>query len=59
MAVEEGHNVRMMEALQNVDLGGKVVFQLFIELGQVDRLDGYVCPGFLVSEKVDQHPGAR
>lgn len=51
MAVDEGHDVRMMEALQNVDLGGKVVFQLLVELGQVDRLDGYVRAGFLVGLK--------
>lgn len=32
MAVDERHDMRMMEALQDIDLGGEVVLQLLVEL---------------------------
>jgi hypothetical protein len=38
-AIDQGDNVWMVQALENGDLGGEVVFELFVELGKVDRLD--------------------
>lgn len=40
-AVDERSYVRVMEALEDRDLGGQVVFQLLIELAHVYRLDCY------------------
>ena len=37
----------MMETLENVDLGVKVVLELFIESVDIDGLDGYEA-GFLL-----------
>ena len=39
LAINQGDNVWMMQALQNGDLGGEVVLELFVEFGKVDRLD--------------------
>lgn len=40
MAVDKGDNVWVLEALEDIDFGGKVVLQLLIELREVDGLDG-------------------
>lgn len=48
MAVDKGDDVRMLEAFENVDFGGKVIFQLLIKLRQVDRLDRNESLGTLV-----------
>jgi hypothetical protein len=40
MAVDQGDNVWMLETLENIDFGGKVVLQLLVELREVDGLDG-------------------
>ena len=39
-AVDEGDDVGMLETLEDFDLGGQVVFELLVELAQVDGLDG-------------------
>ena len=39
LAVNQGNNVWMVQAFEDSDLGGEVVFELFVELGKVDRLD--------------------
>lgn len=46
-AVDQGNDVGMMEALENVNLGVKIVLELFIESVDIDRLDGYEA-GFLL-----------
>lgn len=40
LAVDEGGNMRMMEAFQNRDFGGQVVLQFLVQLRHVHRLDG-------------------
>ena len=47
--VDQGNDVGMMKALENVDLRVKVVFQLLIESVDINRLDGYKA-GFLLEE---------
>jgi hypothetical protein len=47
MTVDESHNVRVLEALEDVDLQREVFFELLIEFRQVDRLDGDVGAVFL------------
>lgn len=42
LAVDERHDVWMMEAFQDVNLGVEVVLELLVELFQVDRFDGHV-----------------
>lgn len=42
LAVYQRHDVGMMKAFQNVNLGVKVFLQLFVELVQVDGFDGDV-----------------
>lgn len=42
LAVDQRHDVGMMEALQNVNLGVQVFLQLFVEFVQVNGFDGYV-----------------
>lgn len=42
LAVDQRHDVGMMKAFQNVNLGVKVFLQLFVELVQVDGFDSYV-----------------
>lgn len=42
LTVDQRHDVGMMEALQNLNLGVKVFFQLFVKLVHVDGFDGYV-----------------
>jgi hypothetical protein len=32
MAIDEGDDMRVMEILQDIDFGGKVVLQLLVEL---------------------------
>ena len=39
-AVDKGDDMIMSNALENVDLAGKVLKQLLCELGTKDRLDG-------------------
>lgn len=46
-AVDQGNDVGMMEAFENVDLGVEVVFELLVESVDIDRLDGYES-GFLL-----------
>ena len=48
-AVDQGNDVGMMEAFENVDLGVEVVFELFIESVDINRLDSYKA-GFLLQE---------
>lgn len=47
MAIDKSNNVGMVEALEDVDLRGEVIFEFLIELPQVDGLDGYVGSVFL------------
>lgn len=42
MAVDECDDMRMVEALKNLDLGVEVLLQLPVKLRQVDRLDGNI-----------------
>jgi hypothetical protein len=53
MTVDESHNVRVLEALEDVDLQREVFFELLIEFRQVDRLDGDVGAVFL---SITQNP---
>lgn len=40
LTVNERDDVWMMEALENLYLGVKILFQLLVELVQVNRFDG-------------------
>lgn len=42
MAVDQGHDMWVMEALQYVDFGRKVFFEFLIELRQVHRFDSNI-----------------
>lgn len=44
MAIDECDNVGMVEALEDIDLGGKVVLEFLVELRQIDGLDGNESP---------------
>ena len=39
LAINQRNNVWMVQAFEDSDLGGEVVFELFVELRKVDRLD--------------------
>lgn len=39
-AVDEGYDVRVVEAFEDRYLGGQVLFEFLVELAEVDRLDG-------------------
>lgn len=47
MTIDECDNVGMVEALEDIDLRGKVILELLVELRQIDGLDGDKSPGFL------------
>lgn len=47
MAVDESNDVRMVKALEDLDLRGQVILQLLVELPEVDRFDGHVGAVFL------------
>lgn len=47
MAVDQGHDMWVVEALEDIDLGRKVFFELFVELRQVHGLDCYIGFRFL------------
>jgi hypothetical protein len=47
MAIDQSDDVRVMEAFENIDLRRQVIFELLIQFGQVDRLDGDVGAMFL------------
>lgn len=49
MAVDQGDDVWVLEALKNIDFGGKVVLQLLVELREVDGLYGDEGLGSLVN----------
>ena len=38
-AINQCNDVWMVQAFEDSDLGGEVVFELFVELRKVDRLD--------------------
>ena len=40
MAVDESDDMRMVEALEDMNLRVEILLQLPVELRQVDRLDG-------------------
>lgn len=42
MAIDESDDMRMVQALENVNLRREIVFQLLVEFRQVDRLDGHI-----------------
>lgn len=44
MAIDECDDVGMVEALEDIDLGGKVVLEFLVELRQIDGLDGNESP---------------
>ena len=39
-AVDESYDVGMVEAFEDRDFRGQVLFELLVELAQVDRFDG-------------------
>jgi hypothetical protein len=39
LAIDQRDDVWMVQAFEDSDLGGEVVFELFVELRKVDRLD--------------------
>ena len=39
LAINQRNNVWMVQAFEDSDLGGEVVFELFVELRKVDRFD--------------------
>lgn len=51
LAVDQRHDVGMMETLQNVNFRVQVFLQLFVELVQVDGFDGYEARLLLQSTK--------
>lgn len=47
MAVDQGHDMWVLQALEDIDLGRKVFFELFVKLRQVYGLDSYIGFRFL------------
>lgn len=47
MAVDQGHDMWVLKAHEDIDLGRKVFLELFIELRQVHGLDSYIGFRFL------------
>lgn len=47
MAVDQGHDMWVLKALEDIDLGRKVFFELFVKLRQVHGLDSYISFRFL------------
>lgn len=41
MAVDQGHDMWVLKALEDIDLGRKVFFELLVKLRQVHGLDCY------------------
>jgi hypothetical protein len=46
-AVDQGHDVGVVKAFEDLDLAVEVIFELAVELGEVDRLDCYEGSGRL------------
>lgn len=46
-AVDQGDYVRVVEALEDLDFAVEIILELAIQLGEVDRLDGYESSGCL------------
>lgn len=42
LTIDQGDDVRVMEAFKYMDLGVEVLFELLVKLVQVDRLDSHV-----------------
>ena len=42
LTIDQGDNMGMMKAFQDMDLRVQIFFELFIELIQIDGLDGNV-----------------
>jgi len=40
MTIDEGDDVSVVQASQDGDLGDEIVFELLVQLGDVDGLDG-------------------
>jgi hypothetical protein len=51
LTIYQSDDVRMMKAFEDVDLGVEVLFQFFIELLEVDGLDGHESACFLRRSK--------
>lgn len=47
LAINERNDMRMMEAFQDMDLGVQILFELFVELLEVNRFDRYVAASLL------------
>lgn len=47
IAINQGDNMGMMQAFENFYFRRKIILELLIELGQVDRFDGHVGSMFL------------
>lgn len=59
MAIDECDNMRMMQTLEDIDFGGKVVLQFLIELRQIHRLDGNEGSRFLETNTISIPTGLQ
>ena len=44
LTVDEGNDVRMVKAFEDLDFGVEVLLQLLVEFREIDRLDCYESP---------------
>lgn len=54
MAVDQGHDMWVLKALEDIDLGRKVFFELFVKLRQVHGLDSYIGFRFCMDTLIDR-----
>jgi len=50
--IDEGNDVWVMEAFENLDFGVEVLLQFLIQLREIDRLDCYESSGRLQMEQL-------
>lgn len=52
LTIDQSHYMWMVESLEDMDFRVQVLFQLFVKLLHVDRLDGDVAGLFLFEDKL-------
>ena len=52
LTVDEGNDVRMVKAFEDLDFGVEVLLQLLVEFREIDRLDCYESSGRLQMEQL-------
>ena len=59
LTVNEGDNMRVVQALEDVDFRIKILFQLLVQLLQFDRLDSDMVGLLLLRHNTVSHPITR